>query len=101
MVEELRDTKATDYRTVLLAFVNCLIISTPQLKVEYHIWLIVHYTFAACEPMPILPLKGQWQRPISRKCFIFFVREQQYTNGGLKQGSTELAKAPCARKSKD
>ncbi len=33
VVDELRAAKTDDYRTVLLAFVNCLIISTPQLKV--------------------------------------------------------------------
>ena len=33
IVDELRGAKATEYQTTLLAFVNCLIISTPQLKV--------------------------------------------------------------------
>jgi len=32
VVEELREAKASEYRTVLLAFINCLVISTPQLK---------------------------------------------------------------------
>jgi len=32
VVEELKQAKANEYRTVLLAFINCLIISTPQLK---------------------------------------------------------------------
>ena len=36
IVEELKQAKSTDYQTVLLAFVNCLIISTPQLKVKYN-----------------------------------------------------------------
>ena len=34
IVEEIRDAKSSEYQTVLLAFVNCLIISTPQLKVQ-------------------------------------------------------------------
>ena len=34
VVDELRDAKSTEYKTVLLAFINCLIISTPQLKVR-------------------------------------------------------------------
>jgi hypothetical protein len=33
VVDELRDAKTAEYKTVLLAFINCLIISTPQLKV--------------------------------------------------------------------
>jgi len=32
VVEELKQAKSNEYRTVLLAFINCLIISTPQLK---------------------------------------------------------------------
>jgi len=32
VVDELKLAKANEYRTVLLAFINCLIISTPQLK---------------------------------------------------------------------
>jgi len=32
VVDELRQAKANEYRTVLLAFINCLVISTPQLK---------------------------------------------------------------------
>ena len=36
IVEELKQAKSTDYQTVLVAFVNCLIISTPQLKVKYN-----------------------------------------------------------------
>ena len=35
VVDELREERSDDeYRTVLLAFINCLIISTPQLKVR-------------------------------------------------------------------
>ena len=34
VVDELRDAKSNEYKTVLLAFINCLIISTPQLKVN-------------------------------------------------------------------
>ena len=34
IVDEVREAKSTEYQTVLLAFVNCLIISTPQLKVR-------------------------------------------------------------------
>ena len=34
IVDELKEAKSTEYQTVLLAFVNCLIISTPQLKVN-------------------------------------------------------------------
>ena len=34
IVDELREAKPSEYQTVLLAFVNCLIISTPQLKVR-------------------------------------------------------------------
>ena len=34
VVDELRDAKSNEYKTVLLAFINCLIISTPQLKVS-------------------------------------------------------------------
>lgn len=34
VVDELRAAKTEEYKTVLLAFVNCLIISTPQLKVR-------------------------------------------------------------------
>ena len=33
VVEELKKAKSEEYRTILLAFINCLIISTPQLKV--------------------------------------------------------------------
>ena len=33
VVDELRDAKSAEYKTILLAFINCLIISTPQLKV--------------------------------------------------------------------
>lgn len=32
VVDELRHAKSNEYRTVLLAFINCLVISTPQLK---------------------------------------------------------------------
>lgn len=32
VVDELRAAKSDDYRTVLVAFVNCLVISTPQLR---------------------------------------------------------------------
>lgn len=32
IVNELKEATTNDYRTVLLAFINCLIISTPQLK---------------------------------------------------------------------
>merc|ERR1712083_666310 len=32
VVDDLRQAKANEYRTVLLAFINCLVISTPQLK---------------------------------------------------------------------
>ena len=34
VVDELRDAKSAEYKTILLAFINCLIISTPQLKVR-------------------------------------------------------------------
>jgi hypothetical protein len=32
IVSELRDATAVDYQTALVAFINCIIISTPQLK---------------------------------------------------------------------
>jgi hypothetical protein len=32
IVSELRDASAVDYQTALVAFINCIIISTPQLK---------------------------------------------------------------------
>ncbi|QQP48744.1 Putative LOC100159987 [Caligus rogercresseyi] len=34
VVNELRHARASDYKTVLMAFINCLIISTPQIKVN-------------------------------------------------------------------
>ena len=43
IVEELKQAKSTDYQTVLLAFVNCLIISTPQLKVKYKLSFFIFY----------------------------------------------------------
>ena len=33
VLSELQAAKTAEYKTVLLAFINCLIISTPQLKV--------------------------------------------------------------------
>ena len=39
IVDELREAKKSEYQTVLLAFVNCLIISTPQLKVGWALLL--------------------------------------------------------------
>ena len=41
IVDELREAKKSEYQTVLLAFVNCLIISTPQLKVGWALLLAV------------------------------------------------------------
>lgn len=32
VVRELRDATSLDYKTALVAFINCIIISTPQLK---------------------------------------------------------------------
>jgi hypothetical protein len=32
IVSELRGASAVDYQTALVAFINCIIISTPQLK---------------------------------------------------------------------
>lgn len=32
VVDELQNAEAVDYQTVILAFINCLIISTPQLN---------------------------------------------------------------------
>lgn len=32
MVRELRDAPTVEYKTALVAFINCIIISTPQLK---------------------------------------------------------------------
>ena len=32
VVKELRDATSLDYKTALVAFINCIIISTPQLK---------------------------------------------------------------------
>jgi hypothetical protein len=32
IVAELRGASAVDYQTALVAFINCIIISTPQLK---------------------------------------------------------------------
>ena len=37
VLSELQAAKTAEYKTVLLAFINCLIISTPQLKVSYAI----------------------------------------------------------------
>ena len=34
VLSELQTAKTAEYKTVLLAFINCLIISTPQLKVN-------------------------------------------------------------------
>jgi len=34
VLSELQTAKTAEYKTVLLAFINCLIISTPQLKVR-------------------------------------------------------------------
>ena len=34
VLSELQTAKTAEYKTVLLAFINCLIISTPQLKVK-------------------------------------------------------------------
>ena len=34
VIDELKYAKNDEYKTVLLAFINCLIISTPQLKVR-------------------------------------------------------------------
>ena len=41
VVDELRDAKSAEYKTILLAFINCLIISTPQLKVRYKYFLFL------------------------------------------------------------
>lgn len=41
VVDELREAKNAEYRTVILAFVNCLIISTPQLKVTINADLLM------------------------------------------------------------
>lgn len=46
VVEELREATSPEYRTVLLAFVNCLIISTPQLKVNYIFMKMRHFMTA-------------------------------------------------------
>ena len=35
VLSELQAAKTAEYKTVLLAFINCLIISTPQLKVGF------------------------------------------------------------------
>jgi len=35
IVDELHTAASTEYKTAILAFVNCLIISTPQLKVKF------------------------------------------------------------------
>ena len=43
IVDELREAKSTEYQTVLLAFVNCLIISTPQLKVKYKLSFFFYF----------------------------------------------------------
>ena len=41
VLSELKSAKTAEYKTVLLAFINCLIISTPQLKVYSYNPLIV------------------------------------------------------------
>ena len=43
IVDEVREAKSTEYQTVLLAFVNCLIISTPQLKVRNSNQIVVPF----------------------------------------------------------
>ncbi len=53
VVDELRAAKTDDYRTVILAFVNCLIISTPQLKVHSDRNVVLHLT--RNDEKPIFP----------------------------------------------
>ena len=40
IVDEVREAKSTEYQIVLLAFVNCLVISTPLPRVRNYIWII-------------------------------------------------------------
>ncbi|GLH12265.1 Inverted formin-2, partial [Gryllus bimaculatus] len=50
VVSELRHASAVDYQTALVAFINCLIISTPQLKAR----IGIRNEFIGLKLLPVL-----------------------------------------------
>ena len=69
VLSELQAAKTAEYKTVLLAFINCLIISTPQLKDRNRlrnefIGLKLNDVINACRSHPRLHIH-QLQLPIS------------------------------------
>ena len=84
IVDELRGAKATEYQTTLLAFVNCLIISTPQLKVGTDPLLL---PVIRSQKQPNPTLLCNWQKKTQRRLIVKIGQNETFYVAGSESGS--------------